>query len=100
MKIYKAKDGTIYIVAGKNEKEPQVCIVKDDGNNARSIFGEQLGRFAFHYASVWGNTQYTSRTNHLIDEEKEAYQYKLVRIKKIKRLRRKLGTYERRVRGR
>lgn len=32
------------------------------------------------------NTPYSSRTDCLIDEEDNAYQYKLVKVKKIKRL--------------
>lgn len=90
MKIYKDKNGTIYIVAGKDEEEPSVCIAKDDGNGELSnVFGKQLERFAYHFASLWNNTPYTSRTNCLIDEEDKAYQYKLVKTKKIKRLGRK-----------
>ena len=92
MKIYKNKDGAIYIVVGKNEEEPRVCIAKDSGSGKVSnMFGEPLKRFAYHYASLWGNTPYTSRTNCLIDEEDKAYQYKLVKVKKIK----KLGKQER-----
>lgn len=89
MKIYKDKYGVIYIVVGKGENEPQVCIAKDDGVSKRgrtNMFGEQLDRFSFHHASLWGNTPYTSRTDCLIDEDDKAYQYKLVRIKKIKSL--------------
>ena len=86
MRIFKDKDGTIYIVAGKGEEAPRVCIAKDDGKEARNMFGEKLDRFYYHYASVSGNTPYSSRTNCLIDEEDSAYQYKLVKVKKIKRL--------------
>ena len=86
MKIFKDKNGTIYIVAGKGEEAPRVCIAKDDGKEARNMFGEKLDRFYYHYASVSGNTPYSSRTNCLIDEEDSAYQYKLVKVKKIKNL--------------
>lgn len=86
MRIFKDKDGRIYIVAGKGEEEPRVIIAKDDGYNARNMFGEELDRFAYHSARVYGNTPYCSRTNCLIDEEDNAYQYKLVKVKKIKRL--------------
>ena len=88
MKIFKDKDGTIYIVAGKKEKDPRVVIAKDDGKgkDIRNMFGEKLERFAYHWASVFGNTSYTSRTDCLIDEEDNAYQYKLVKVKKIKSL--------------
>lgn len=88
MKIYKDKNGTIYIVAGKNEKAPNVCIAQDDGKgeDIRNIFGDKLQRFYYHYASVSGNTPYSSRTDCLISEEDNAYQYKLVKVKKIKRL--------------
>ena len=88
MKIFKDKDGTIYIVAGKGEKEPSVCIAIDGGKgeDLRSIFGHKLERFAYHYASVFNNTPYSSRTDCLIDEDQNAYQYKLVKVKKIKRL--------------
>ena len=86
MRIFKDKDGTIYIVAGKGEEEPRVCIAKDGGENAQNIFGENLERFAYHYASVFNNTAYSSRTDCLISEEDNAYQYKLVKVKKIKRL--------------
>ena len=87
MKIYKDKNGTIYIVVGKDEKEPSVCIAQDCGNKEiRNFFGDSLERFAYHYASLWKNTPYTSRTSCLIDEEDEAYQYKLVKTKKVKRL--------------
>lgn len=87
MKIYKDKNGTIYIVASKDGKEPRVVIAKDDGTvETRNFWGDKLDRFAYHCASVWGNTPYTSRTNRLISEEDNAYQYKLVKIKKIKRL--------------
>lgn len=86
MKIFKDKEGTIYIVAGKGEEEPSVCIVKDDGKDARNFFGNKLERFHYHYASVTGNTPYSSRTDCLISEEDNAYQYKLVKVKKIKNL--------------
>ena len=88
MKIFKDKDGTIYIVAGKNEKEPRVVIAKDDGKgkDIRNMFGEKLDRFSYHCASVSGNTPYSSRTDCLISEEDNAYQYKLVKVKKIKSL--------------
>ncbi|MBO7212557.1 MAG: hypothetical protein J6V44_16365 [Methanobrevibacter sp.] len=86
MKIFKDKNGTIYIVAGKGEEAPRVCIAKDDGKTARNMFGEKLDRFYYHYASVSGNTPYSSRTNCLISEEDNAYQYKLVKVKKIKNL--------------
>lgn len=91
MKIFKDKDGTIYIVAGKGEEAPRVCIAKDDGKEARNMFGEKLERFVYHFASVFGNTAYNSRTGCLISEEDNAYQYKLVKIKKIKRLGKKGG---------
>lgn len=86
MRIFKDKDGRIYIVAGKGEEAPRVIIAKDDGETARNMFGEKLARFYYHWASVSGNTPYSSRTNCLIREEDNAYQYKLVKIKKIKRL--------------
>lgn len=86
MKIFKDKDGVIYIVAGKGEKAPRVCIVKDDGKDARIMFGEKLDRFYYHFASVSGNTAYSSRTNCIIRERDNAYQYKLVKVKKIKSL--------------
>ena len=86
MRIFKDKDGRIYIVAGKGEKEPSVIIAKDNGETARNMFGEKLDRFYYHWASVSGNTPYSSRTNCLISEEDNAYQYKLVKVKKIKRL--------------
>lgn len=86
MKIFKDKDGRIYIVAGKGEEEPRIIIAKDDGKEARNMFGEKLQRFYYHCASVSGNTPYSSRTNCLIDEEDNAYQYKLVKVKKIKNL--------------
>jgi len=86
MKIFKDKNGTIYIVAGKGEEEPRVIIAKDGGKEARNMFGEKLERFAYHWASVFDNTSYTSRTDCLISEEDNAYQYKLVRVKKIKSL--------------
>lgn len=90
MRIYKDKNGIIYIVVGKDEKEPRVCIAKDDGNGKLSnVFGKPLERFAFHHATLWNNTPYTSRTSCLIDEEDKAYQYTLVKTKKIKRLGRK-----------
>jgi hypothetical protein len=89
MRIFKDKNGTIYIVAGKGEKEPSVIIAKDSGENAQNIFGEKLDRFYYHYASVSNNTAYSSRTNCLINEEDKAYQYKLVKVKKIKNLRSK-----------
>lgn len=87
MKIYKDKNGLIYIVAGKNEPEPQVCIAKDDGTGSvRNMFGEPLDRFVYHCASVWNNTPYNSRTNCLINEDDNAYQYKLVKLRRIKKL--------------
>lgn len=88
MKIYKDKNGTIYIVAGKNEKAPNVCIAKDDGKgkDIRNMFGEKLQRFYYHYTRLYDNTPYSSRTNCLISEKDNAYQYKLVKVKKIKRL--------------
>ena len=87
MKIYKDKKGTIYIVVGKKEKEPSVVIAQDSGNGkVTNMFGQPLERFAYHWASIWGNTPYTSRTSCLIDEDDAAYQYKLVKIKKIKKL--------------
>lgn len=88
MKIFKDKDGTIYIVAGAKEKEPRVVIAKDDGKNKdiRNMFGDKLDRFVYHCAGVFNNTPYSSRTNCLISEEDNAYQYKLVKVKKIKRL--------------
>ena len=87
MKIFKDKDGRIYIVAGKGEPEPRVCIAKDSGNGlVVNMFGEKLERFAYHYASVFDNTPYSSRTDCLINEEDNAYQYKLVKVKKIKKL--------------
>lgn len=86
MRIFKDKNGTIYIVAGKGEENPRVIIAKDDGKTARNMFGEKLDRFYYHCASVSGNTPYSSRTNCLINEEDNAYQYKLVKVKKIKRL--------------
>lgn len=86
MKIFKDKDGTIYIVAGKGEEAPRVCIAKDDGKDARNMFGEKLERFYYHFAGVSNNTPYSSRTDCLISEEDNAYQYKLVKVKKIKSL--------------
>ena len=87
MKIFKDKNGTIYIVAGKGENAPRVCIAQDDGKGEiRNMFGEKLQRFYYHYAGVSGNTPYSSRTDCLIDEEDNAYQYKLVKVKKIKKL--------------
>lgn len=87
MKIYKDKHGRIYIIVGKNEEEPRVCIAKDDGNGKiRNIFGQPLERFYYHWAGLSNNTPYSSRTDCLINEEDEAYQYKLVKIKKVKRL--------------
>ena len=87
MRIFKDKDGTIYIVAGKGEKEPRVVIAKDDGKgDIRNMFGEKLERFVYHCAGVFNNTPYNSRTDCLINEEDNAYQYKLVKVKKIKRL--------------
>lgn len=86
MRIFKDMEGTIYIVAGKNEDAPRVCIVKDDGENARNMFGEKLQRFYYHCAGVDNNTPYSSRTNCIISERDNAYQYKLVKVKKIKRL--------------
>lgn len=88
MKIFKDKNGTIYIVAGKGEKAPRVCIAQDGGKDKdiRNMFGEKLERFAYHYAGVFDNTPYSSRTNCLISEEDNAYQYKLVKVRKIKSL--------------
>jgi len=86
MKIFKDKDGRIYIVAGKGEEAPRVIIAKDDGKTARNMFGEKLQRFIYHSAGVFDNTPYSSRTNCLISEEDNAYQYKLVKVKKIKSL--------------
>ena len=88
MKIFKDKEGRIYIVASKGEKPPRVCIAKDGGKgkDIRNMFGEKLERFAYHYASVFDNTPYSSRTDCLINEEDNAYQYKLVKVKKIKKL--------------
>ena len=86
MKIFKDKTGTIYIVAGKGEEPPRVVIAKDDGKDARNFFGNKLDRFHYHCAGVTDNTPYSSRTNCLISEEDEAYQYKLVKVKKIKSL--------------
>ena len=86
MRIFKRESGTIYIVAGKGEKEPSVVIAKDDGKGARNFFGDKLKRFYYHHASVSNNTPYSSRTDCLIDEKDNAYQYKLVKVKKIKKL--------------
>ena len=88
MKIFKDKDGRIYIVAGKGEEAPRVVIAKDDGKgkDIRNMFGEKLQRFYYHCAGVDNNTPYSSRTDCLISEEDNAYQYKLVKVKKIKRL--------------
>ena len=87
MKIYKDKEGRIYIVVGKGEEAPRVCIAKDDGKgDIRNMFGDKLERFYYHWAGVTNNTPYSSRTNCLIDEEDKAYQYKLVKVKKIKKL--------------
>lgn len=88
MKIFKNKLGIIYIVAGKGEEAPRVIIAQDGGKgkDIRNIFGEKLDRFLYHSASSSGNTPYSSRTNCLISEEDNAYQYKLVKVKKIKRL--------------
>lgn len=87
MKIFKSEDGTIYIVASKREREPRVVIAKDDGTGKiTNMFGEQLERFVYHHASVFNNTPYSSRTSCLINEKDNAYQYKLVKVKKIKRL--------------
>lgn len=86
MKIFKDKYGRIYIVAGKGEEEPRVVIAQDDGKDARNMFGLKLERFYYHWASVSNNTPYSSRTDCLIDEEDNAYQYKLVKVKKIKKL--------------
>lgn len=91
MRIFKDKNGTIYIVAGKGEKAPRVVIAKDDGKTARNMFGEKLERFYYHCAGVSCNTPYSSRTNCLIREEYNAYQYKLVKVKRIKRLGGKRG---------
>lgn len=88
MKFFKDKDGRIYIVAGKNEEAPRVCIAQDDGKGKviKNMFGEKLDRFHYHWAGVSNNTSYSSRTNCLIREEDEAYQYKFIKVKKIKRL--------------
>jgi len=86
MKIFKDKNGTIYIVASKGEEAPRVCIAKDDGKDARNMFGEKLDRFYYHFAGVSNNTPYSSRTDCLIEEKDNAYQYKLVKVKKIKSL--------------
>jgi len=86
MKIFKDKDWVIYIVAGKGEEAPRVVIAKDDGKDARNCFGTKLDRFHYHCAGVTDNTPYSSRTNCLISEEDNAYQYKLVKVKKIKSL--------------
>lgn len=86
MKIFKDKDGRIYIVAGKGETPPRVVIAEDDGKDARNMFGEKLERFYYHCDGVSNNTPYSSRTDCLISEEDDAYQYKLVKVKKIKRL--------------
>lgn len=86
MKIFKDKDGTIYIVAGKGEEAPRVVIAKDDGKDARNCFGNKLQRFYYHCAGVSNNTPYSSRTDCLIREKDNAYQYKLVKVKKIKSL--------------
>lgn len=86
MRIFKDKDGRIYIVASKGEEAPRVVIAKDDGKTAKNIFGEKLDRFYYHCAGVDNNTPYSSRTDCLISEEDNAYQYKLVKVKKIKRL--------------
>lgn len=86
MKIFKDKDGRIYIVASKGETPPRVIIAEDDGKDARNCFGEKLKRFYYHCAGVSDNTPYSSRTDCLISEEDNAYQYKLVKVKKIKRL--------------
>jgi len=86
MKLFKDKDGRIYIVASKGEEDPRVVIARDDGKEARNCFGENLKRFVYHCASIWNNTSYNSRTDCLINEEDEAYQYRLVKVKKIKKL--------------
>lgn len=88
MKIFKDKEGRIYIVASKGEEEPRIVIAKDDGKGKiiRNMFGEKLERFYYHCACVSNNTPYSSRTNCLISEEDNAYQYKLVKVKKIKNL--------------
>ena len=86
MRIFKDKDGRLYIVASKGEEAPRVIIAKDDGKTARNMFGEKLQRFIYHSAGVFDNTPYSSRTNCLISEEDNAYQYKLVKVKKIKSL--------------
>ena len=86
MKIFKDKDGRIYIVAGKGEEAPRVVIAEDDGKDVRNVFGDKLKRFYYHVASVSNNTPYSSRTDCLISEEDNAYQYKLVKVKKIKSL--------------
>ena len=88
MKIFKDKYGRIYIVVSKGEEAPRVCIAQDDGKgkDIRNMFGDKLERFYYHWAGVTNNTPYSSRTDCLIDEEDNAYQYKLVKVKKIKRL--------------
>lgn len=88
MKIFKDKDGIIYIVASVKEKAPRVVIAKDDGKgkDIRNMFGNKLERFLYHSAGVSNNTPYSSRTNCLIREKDNAYQYKLVKVKKIKSL--------------
>ena len=88
MKIFKDKDGRIYIVVGAKENAPRVCIAQDDGKDKdiRNVFGDKLQRFYYHWAGISGNTPYSSRTDCLISEEDNAYQYKLVKVKKIKRL--------------
>ena len=88
MKMFKDKEGTIYIVAGKGEEAPRVVIAQDGGKgkDIRNMFGEKLERFYYHCAGVSNNTPYSSRTNCLISEEDEAYQYKLVKVKRIKKL--------------
>ena len=87
MKIFKDKDGRIYIVASKGEVAPRVCIAEDDGDGEiTNVFGNKLQRFHYHWAGINNNTPYSSRTDCLISEEDNAYQYKLVKVKRIKRL--------------
>ena len=88
MKYIRTKNGIYEIVVSKGEEAPRVCIAQDDGKgkDIRNMFGDKLERFYYHWAGVTNNTPYSSRTDCLIDEEDNAYQYKLVKVKKIKRL--------------